>query len=403
MTGAPAFLRANARWIGGAFLLFLLSSFGQTFFIALSAGAIRTEHGLTHGGFATLYMAATLVSALSLPLLGGVVDRHTPQRVALVVVPLLALAAAAMALTTHVAALFAVLVALRLLGQGMCTHLAFTALGRWFVARRGQALSLATLGMNVGEALLPLAFVAAGAALGWRGAWGVAAALVLLAAMPVVVALFARERHEPPAAAGAGTPATRSWTRAQVLRDPLFYVVMLAMVPPALIGNTVFFHQVHLAELRGWPATLFPAAFPLLAGFTVLCSLLAGAFVDRRSARALLPWYLLPMGLALLLLAHMSAPWSVFVFMALYGIANGCSLTLFGTLWPELYGVAHLGAIRSVIVATLVLMSAVGPGAAGLLIDRGVAFTSMLSALGLYCVAAALLMHAIARRLRARD
>lgn len=263
-------------------------------------------------------------------------------------------------------------------------------------------MSLAALGMNVGEALLPLAFVAAAAAFGWRGSWVCAAALLLVLATPAIAALLAVERHaEAPPAAPPQARRTPDRTRAQVLRDPLFYLVMLAMIPPALIGNTVFFHQVHLGELRGWPAGLFAAAFPLLAGVTVLFSLISGAFVDRWCARALLPYYLLPMGGGLLLLGMASAPWSAFAFMALYGMANGCSLTLFGTLWPELYGVAHLGAIRAAIVATLVVMSAIGPGAAGLLIDRGVAFPSLLLGLGGYCLGVSALMLAVAPRLRA--
>jgi len=60
--GFIRFLGQNARWIGGGFLLTFFSSFGQTFFIALSAGDIRSEYGLSHGGFGTLYMVATLAT-----------------------------------------------------------------------------------------------------------------------------------------------------------------------------------------------------------------------------------------------------------------------------------------------------------------------------------------------------
>lgn len=42
------FVAENARWIVGGFLLTFFSSFGQTFFIALSAGDIRAEYGRTH-------------------------------------------------------------------------------------------------------------------------------------------------------------------------------------------------------------------------------------------------------------------------------------------------------------------------------------------------------------------
>ena len=58
------FLRENARWLAGGFLLTLFSSFGQTFFISLSAGEIRAEYGLSHGTFGTLYMVATLASVI---------------------------------------------------------------------------------------------------------------------------------------------------------------------------------------------------------------------------------------------------------------------------------------------------------------------------------------------------
>ncbi len=41
-----SFLRENARWLVGGFLLCFFSSFGQTFFISLSGGEIRAEYGL---------------------------------------------------------------------------------------------------------------------------------------------------------------------------------------------------------------------------------------------------------------------------------------------------------------------------------------------------------------------
>jgi hypothetical protein len=48
----------------------------------------------------------------------------------------------------------------------------------------------------------------------------------------------------------------------------------------------------------------------------------------------------------------------------LHGVTNGLSQTLFGATWPEIYGTAHLGAIRSTIMAVLVIASAIGPASA---------------------------------------
>jgi hypothetical protein len=43
-----------------------------------------------------------------------------------------------------------------------------------------------------------------------------------------------------------------------------------------------------------------------------------------------------------------------------------------GALWVEIYGSAHIGAIRSLVTALLVAASALGPGLAGALVDVGV-------------------------------
>jgi MFS family permease len=396
------FLRENARWLAGGFLLTFFSSFGQTFFISLSSGEIRAEYGLSHGEFGTLYMAATLASALSLPYVGQLVDRYSVRVVTMIIVPVLALATVAMALSTHIAVLAVTIYLLRLFGQGMMMQNALTAAGRWFAAQRGRAVSVVSIGVNTGEATFPLLFVVIAAAVGWRNAWLVGAAVLLLVALPLITTLVARDR-EPRSSDPVRPAATgRDWTRAEVLRDPLFYLVMLGVMAPGFIGTTVFFHQIYLVELRGWSLEVFAASFTFMAGTVVICSLIAGQVVDRFSAVATLPTFLVPLGLACLVLGLVDAQWSAFVFMGLMGISYGFTNTIFGALWPEMYGVRHLGAIRAVVVAIGVFATAMGPGITGFLIDRGVSYPAQIVAMGIYCLAACLLLVAVAARIRAR-
>jgi hypothetical protein len=49
---------------------------------------------------------------------------------------------------------------------------------------------------------------------------------------------------------------------------------------------------------------------------------------------------------------------SLFVVMILLGISYGISATLFGSLWPEIYGTAYLGSIRAVTVSAAVFATA---------------------------------------------
>ncbi|WP_421849197.1 MFS transporter [Oricola sp.] len=396
------FLLDNARWLLGGLLLTMFSSFGQTFFISLSAGELRAEYGLSHGGFGALYMLATLASALTLPQLGKIVDRYSIVQVVGLTIPMLAVACMAMALSHSLWMLVVVIYLLRLFGQGMMTHIAMTAMGKWYAAQRGRAVSVAGIGINFGEALFPLIFVAILGAVGWRGSWLVAAATLLVVALPAIYLLMRVERQPRGVAVAADPSGVRDWTRAEVLRDPLFYLLMTGILAPPFIGTTIFFHQVYLVELRGWSQEAFAASFIFMSSMTVVCAIICGGLVDRFSAVRILPFFLLPLAAACFALFAIESQISAFVFMTLLGVSYGFSGTLFGAVWPEIYGAKHLGAIRSGIVAVMVLATAVGPGLTGLLIDLGVSYSGQIFTFGVYCLFACAALYVGSLRLIAR-
>lgn len=398
-----AFLRDNARWLAGGFLLTFFSSFGQTYFISLSAGHIRAEYGLSHGDFGTLYMLATLASAATLPQVGKIIDRVSVATTVLISAPMLALACVLMAWSRSLVLLLVSVYLLRLFGQGMFSHISFTAMGKWFAAQRGRAVSLSAIGVNFGEALFPIGFVTAAALLGWRGTWLFAAAVLVALALPAIYMLMRVERVPQSVAPLPGAKAVRDWTRAEVLRDPLFWLALMGVLAPGFIGTTVFFHQVYLSELRGWAPTVFAGSFAVLSAMTIVCALIAGQLIDRFSAVRMLPSFLIPLALSCFVLAATDAAWGAYAFMALMGVSYGFSSTLFGALWPELYGTRNLGGIRSIIVAFLVFSTAMGPGVTGALIDAGVSYPAQVATMGLYCVLAILAMLIVSRKALARQ
>ena len=398
-----SFLRSNARWIGGGFLLTFFSSYGQTFFISLSAGNIREEYGLSHGQFGTLYMAATLASAATLPRLGQIVDRYSTRTVTLVTVPLLALACVSMALSHSIVLLAVTIYLLRLFGQGMMTHNAFTSTARWFAAQRGRAVSLVTLGLNAGEALFPLLFIGIAGVVGWRNSWFLAAGVLIAVALPAITSLIAVERAPRPTDPAGRNLEARDWTRAEAVRDPIFYLLLCGVMAPGFIATTIYFHQVYLVELRGWNLELFASTFMVSATMTIVFALVSGQLIDRFSAVALLPGFLLPLAAACFVLGTFEGGWSAFAFMALLGVSNGFSSTLIGALWPEVYGTKYLGSIRALMVSAMVFATAMGPGITGFLIDRGVSYPLQIIAMGLYCVVISVVMLQVSRKLRLRN
>ncbi len=399
---AFTFLSNNWRWLIGGFLLTFFSSFGQTFFISLSAGDIRAEYDLSHGDFGLLYMLATLGSALTLPWMGKVLDHFTPAHVTLMIVPMLALGALGMAFSTHIVALIMTIYLLRLFGQAMMTQNALTATARWFTANRGKALSFVTLGHNVGEAVFPFMFVIVVTMIGWRNSWVAAAIILVLFALPVIFVLVSKDRERQASDPEPKVTAARNWTRGDVMRDSLFWLMILGILAPPFIGTTIFFHQIYLVELRGWSLPVFASAFTVMALSTIIFTLIAGVLVDRFSAVALLPSFLLPLAFACFILGSFSAQWSAFAFMALLGISYGFSSTLFGAIWPELYGIKHLGSIRAIVVAMMVFGTAAGPGLTGWLIDNNISYPKQIITMGLYCLCTCALMFFVSRALTKR-
>jgi MFS family permease len=393
---SPLDLRSELRWLASGFLLTLCSGFGQTYFIALFAGELKAEFALSDGEFGGLYTLGTLASAVTLIWAGKLADTISVRWLGAGVLAGLALTALAMAAVASWLMLAFVLFGLRFFGQGMLTHTAMTAMGRWFNRKRGRAVSIAALGLPAAEGLLPPLAVAAAALIGWRQTWVAGASLLLVAAIPAFLVLLRYERHpsRQPVDTGssAAVPDRHHWTRREVVRNPQFYGVLLAVLAPPFVMTAVFFNQVVLGASKGWPIALFAASFPLLAGTHVVAALAAGWLIDRFGARRLLSTYLLPLGLATVLLALFDASWILPLAMVLIGMTLGGASATQGALWPELYGTHHLGAIRSMMTAAIVLSTAVAPGLVGVLLDAGIALETQLLFMAAYCAVGAILM-----------
>jgi MFS family permease len=400
-----AFIRGNARWLGGGFLLTLFSSFGQTFYIGLSGDVLRGIFHLSGGAFGGIYMVATLASAATLPWLGRTLDVMPGWKVVRFTMPALAFACVLIALAPNIAVLTFSIYLLRLFGQGMMTEIAFTEIGRWFVANRGRAMALIMIGQQLGNAVLPAAVVLVTQGSGdWRTGWFAGAAMVVAIGMPAIMALMRVERVPHAQEAKMARKRTaRDWTRGQVIRDPLLYLLLAGTLAPAFIGTVIFFHQSYLVELRGYSPLAFAAAYPVMSVTTVVFGLLCGFLVDRFGALRLLPYFLIPLALASLAVGLVTPVWGVYVFMLLLGVSFGFTSTLLGALWPEVYGIANLGGIRAITVAAAVLATAIGPGITGALIDLGITLPTQMLWLAGWCVAVSFLLAFAVRRIGQRE
>ncbi len=399
------FAVANRRFLGFGFFIALSSSFGQTYFIGVFGPALQGEFSLTHTAWGTIYMAGTLASAAVLPWTGKLLDRFDLRHYTAAVCVLFA---AACAVTAAAAGPFALVLAIFLLrqsGQGLFSHVALTSMARYFDRERGRGIAIASLGFAAGEAVLPFAAVLLIAAVGWRETYVLIGVLVALGVGPVSLWLLrghgerhrAHERRLSDAARG-GAHAQRSWTRGEMLRDTRFWLLTPAVLSPSLIVTALFFHHLNLADAKGWSHAWITGNYVLYAIATVCTALVVGPLVDRLGALKVLPALLAPIALALAVVALGDAAWIVVPYLALLGLSSGVTQTLLTAMWAELYGVMHLGAIKSLVAAMRVFSSALGPVSAGALMDAGVSLDAVcVGYIGLAAAATALMLVALAR------
>ena len=156
-----------------------------------------------------------------------------------------------------------IILALRFTGQGMSMQLSTVAMARWFSSNRGRALAIASVGFAIGQAFLPYAFVTAKASIDWRILWVVAAGMALIAALPVLL-LLTKERTPQSMVESSSSLGMNQqhWTRKNMIRHPLFWFLLPAILGPAAWGTSMFFHQVHLSEVKGWSHAEFVALKP---------------------------------------------------------------------------------------------------------------------------------------------
>jgi MFS family permease len=411
---SPPLSQLTARqvnWIGAGYFMIFATMAGQTIFIAQFNTALREAFSLSDGEFGALYTVATLGSSALLVWAGVLADRWAPRTLALLCIGGLAAMALVMSVADSVIALGLAMFGLRFFGQGMLPHVAITTLSRWFNRYRGRALAIAQLGLPTGQAFLPVFVTLAVATVGWRQVWAGTALLLVLVMVPLIAFLLgnppdgrkAKARGETNPDGGAEKkPTGVRWTRDRVLRDPLFYLIVPGMLASPAIGTLYVFHQANLVALKGWDLTLFTALYPVFAVTAVVASLVTGMLIDRIGAWRLLWIILTPLLLASMVVAGLGGVAGIVLLFGLLGASMGMSAPVLGAVWAELYGTAHLGAIRALVTSGMVFASAVGPGLAGMLIDAGVELDIQAIYYGGYSVACGVIYVAIRGRLAVR-
>ncbi len=399
-THTIAFMRREWRFLLFGSLVLFWTSPGQTYLISLFGDELRRDFALSHSEFGSYYTAATLVSAALLWPGGRLVDRLKLSKFVWWVCAAMAIGAAAFSLVEGPVTLFLGILVVRFLGQGMMSHIAITAMARRYVRERGRAIAIAGFGLPIAEGVLPPLITFGLSVTAWQNIWlamALGVALTLLPTVPFLLARTERQDGHGPDALVLHDESQRHWTRGEMLRDRRFLMIApLVMTMSAIFTGVIFHQKFIIAEAKQWDFLWWSLGFSVFAVCQVGGSFTAGWLVDRITARRIAPFVLAPFAVSMAVLGAGQHAYWVPIVLGTMGMSAGATNPVFSSLWAELYGTRHLGAIRSTGAVLSVFASALGPVIVGWALDADVSvqtitmvsvaiiiFTSCLSGVGL--------------------
>jgi MFS family permease len=145
--------------------------------------------GWSQGTVGSLYGSATMVSGLTMWIVGRAVDRFGPRRATLVVSCCFVLTCLYNSLVWNKPSMWFGFLALRFFGQGSMYLISSVVIAHWFVRHRGRAYACAGVGGFLSAVVFPPVDTALLACMSWRSAWRLWAAALLFVFVPVA-ALF---------------------------------------------------------------------------------------------------------------------------------------------------------------------------------------------------------------------
>jgi MFS family permease len=369
------FFLNNRRLISFGFLLTFFSSFGQTFLISLYVPDIIREFQLSNSSFGMLFGAATILSSISLTYTGKFIDTFNLRNYTFAAVLLLILSCVMISLSFNLIILFAGFWGLRLAGQGLLSHISNTSISKFFNETRGKALSISVLGYSIGEGLFPVAIGTMIGLIGWRYSMILNAAIIGIILLPFIVLALSKKELHYTSDNTSEKKDTLKFTRLFLLKDKSFYIIAFNSFVLPFIITGLFFHQIMLANEKGWSIELLSMSFIGYALGRAVFSLISGKLIDNYSATFLFPFYLLPFAVGLLVLTVFDGPFIAPIYLTLTGVSVGLGSTIKTAVLAEVYGTGNLGSIRAVFATLMVLSTALSPVLFGFLLDSGFTFT----------------------------
>lgn len=359
-------------------LMTFFSSFGQTFLLSLYVPSIEELLNISNTEFGTIYAAATIGSALSLPWTGGYFDKIDTKRYSLMVISGLFAALLLLSFSYHVIIVVIAFYGLRLFGQGLMTHTSVSSMARYFSTNRGKAIGAASLGHPAGEAILPILITLLMGSIGWRGALHVSALTCILVVAPLALFLLNRSSTRIRTyrmQAHARKVQLNKINIIEVVKQRKFWIITPVVFMVGFTNTAIFFFQLKLGEAKGWSPEWVAGSISAFAIAGAIGMAGIGTPVDRFTAKRLFPFHMFLYMIGLLALILFDHRLVYPIALTFIGLGHGTGRTIKDAMLAEIYGSDIIGQIRSIFITVMVISTALGPVFFGILLDMNISYS----------------------------
>jgi sugar phosphate permease len=380
--------------VGVGILVNIAGTFAFSSTLSIFLKPITEELEVTRGAFSLIRTFEIGVAAMIVPLLGPWIDRHGGRGVLVLGVLMEGAGLLLSSLVQSFWQFVLVRCSLVIAGEALLGSLVINVtIAQWFVRRRGRAMGIANLGTGIAKLSIPLVAASLFVLIGWRNTWavfGIVAPLLVVA--PTLI--FVRRRPEDiglrpdgePPAQTAGRSATTSetssaaqrrtlppetdWSRAEVLRLPAFWLLVLTFGIASIGIAGLNLHIFSYVTDIGY-SPLVAASFMSTIAVTQLGSTLVwGMLADKFDIRKVSCIQFLIQGVGLVTMITSSQIHLTYAGFFLYGTGLAGSFVLREVIWANFFGRASLGTVRGLSMFFSHLFAASGAPFFGFLHDR---------------------------------
>jgi len=390
--------------VGAAFIITFITC-GVNFSYGVFFLPIVNEFGWSRGLASAVMLVAGLAYAVTLPFTGILADRYGYKWVLAVSAGFLSLG---LILSSQIQELWQLYVFTGLLvglsiSASFAIPVALVAL--WFTRRQGLALGVATLGISLGTATIPLLISYLITSAGWRMTLLMAGIAVAVLCIPATLLMRSPPRNMPSAAAGnkessAGQQAEPSdldtgLTVSQALRTGQFWMLFIMFLLFLSSLGLVMLHLVPYAVDSGIDPVRAAVLLTLIGIFGIAGRLSSGVLSDKIGIKPIMLFCTVLLGLNIAFIALCSEPWAFYVFAAIYGIAYSGFVTQMVRVTRKVFGGIALGAVFGALMVSDGIGFGVGPWVAGNIYDATGSYQASFLAASAGLAVAAVLVIAV--------